>query len=96
LRAFLRERRIRLGEARDVLIVGVLDDDPNLLGRQVNGLRVLGATGDLVDTVRTHRVSGIVIAMRIDDERRGQILRLAREAGVPVDEWVMDVRRVAE
>jgi hypothetical protein len=32
--------------------------------------------------------------MQIDDIRRGQIAALAREAGVPVDEWVVHMREV--
>jgi FlaA1/EpsC-like NDP-sugar epimerase len=91
---FLREKRTRQIEDHDLVIVGVLDDDPNLQGRQVYGIRVLGLIDDLVERVQTHRVSRIIITMHIDDIRRGQIAALAREAGVPVYEWVLDMRAV--
>jgi FlaA1/EpsC-like NDP-sugar epimerase len=94
LRMFLREKRTRQIEDHDLVIVGVLDDDPNLQGRQVYGIRVLGLIDDLVERVQTHRVSRIIITMHIDDIRRGQIAALAREAGVPVYEWVLDMRAV--
>jgi UDP-N-acetylmuramyl pentapeptide phosphotransferase/UDP-N-acetylglucosamine-1-phosphate transferase len=93
-RIFLREKRTRLIENQKLVIVGVLDDDPNLRGRQVYGIRVLGQIDDLVTHVRTHRISRIIITMQIDDIRRGQIAALAREAGVPVDEWVVHMREV--
>jgi FlaA1/EpsC-like NDP-sugar epimerase len=91
---FLRDKRTRLIENQNLVIVGVLDDDPNLLGRQVYGIRVLGQIDDLVSRVRTHRISRIIITMQIDDIRRGQIAALAREAGVPVYEWRLDMREV--
>ena len=94
LRMFLREKRTRQIEDHDLVIVGVLDDDPNLQGRQVYGIHVLGLIDDLVERVQTHRVSRIIITMHIDDIRRGQIAALAREAGVPVYEWVLDMRAV--
>jgi FlaA1/EpsC-like NDP-sugar epimerase len=94
LRMFLRDKRTRLIENQNLVIVGVLDDDPNLLGRQVYGIRVLGQIDDLVSRVRTHRISRIIITMQIDDIRRGQIAALAREAGVPVYEWRLDMREV--
>jgi UDP-N-acetylmuramyl pentapeptide phosphotransferase/UDP-N-acetylglucosamine-1-phosphate transferase len=93
-RIFLREKRTRLIENQKLVIVGVLDDDPNLRGRPVYGIRVLGQIDDLVTHVRTHRISRIIITMQIDDIRRGQIAALAREAGVPVDEWVVHMREV--
>jgi UDP-N-acetylmuramyl pentapeptide phosphotransferase/UDP-N-acetylglucosamine-1-phosphate transferase len=93
-RIFLREKRTRLIENQKLVIVGVLDDDPNLRGRQVYGIRVLGQIDDLVTHVRTHRISRIIITMQLDDIRRGQIAALAREAGVPVYEWVLDMREV--
>lgn len=94
LRMYLREKRTRLIENHDLAIIGVLDDDPNLRGRQVYGIRVLGRIDDLGDCVRTHRISRIIITMQIDDARRARIAALAREAGVPVDEWVLEMRTV--
>jgi UDP-N-acetylmuramyl pentapeptide phosphotransferase/UDP-N-acetylglucosamine-1-phosphate transferase len=94
LRMFLREKRTRMIENHDLAIIGVLDDDPNLQGRQVYGIRVLGRTDDLADRVQTHRISRIIITMQIDDSRRAQIAALAREAGVPVYEWVPEMRAV--
>ncbi len=95
LRAFLRESRTRLGHSDNVFVVGVLDDDPNLLNRQVHGVRVLGVIRDLNEYVRKCNVSEVIITMRIGDDRRRQIVEMAREAGVPVSEWMMDVRPVA-
>ncbi|MBM4163785.1 MAG: hypothetical protein FJ222_05030, partial [Lentisphaerae bacterium] len=94
LRMFLREKRTQQIANQNLVVVGVLDDDPNLQGRQVYGIRVLGLIDDLVDCVQTHRVSRIIITMHIDDIRRGQIAALAREAGVPLYEWVLDMRAI--
>jgi len=95
LRMFRREKRARMAENMNLFIVGVLDDDPNLLGRPVHGIRVLGPIHELREQVRQHRISRVIITMQIDDEKRHQIVALAREAGVPVDEWVIAIRTLS-
>jgi FlaA1/EpsC-like NDP-sugar epimerase/dTDP-4-amino-4,6-dideoxygalactose transaminase len=47
----------------DTQVIGFVDDNPNLVGRSVRTLRVLGSTHDLESVCARERVSRIVIAL---------------------------------
>ena len=93
LRAYLREKQLRIGRD-NTTIVGVLDDDLKLRKRRVYGIRVVGTVDELGEQVRQQRAAHIVIAACISPSRREQILHLATAAGVPVYEWTIEMRRV--
>jgi FlaA1/EpsC-like NDP-sugar epimerase len=54
---------VRKQPEAELLPVGFLDDDPGLRGREVAGLPVLGPLSELVDTVRTHEIDEVLIAI---------------------------------
>lgn len=94
LRAFLREQRLQTGHGNTVFVVGVLDDDPNLQGRRVYGVRVVGPTQAVTEQAKKLCVSQILITAKISEPCRAELLRLARETELPVYEWVMAVKAV--
>ncbi len=55
-------------------VVGFVDDDPEKLGSTIQGLRVLGTTGDIPQLVREHGVDHVVIT--IADTARISIRRI--------------------
>lgn len=59
-------------------VVGFIDDDPNLIGRSVRGLRVLGAVDDLESICLKHRIDRILITE--DDASRQHIKAVVDQA----------------
>jgi len=56
-------QELRRDARGDVELVGFVDDDPELRGRSVRGLRVLGVTSDLPQVCRDREVDRILIAL---------------------------------
>lgn len=73
-------RKIRKHVEYNVRLVGFLDDDPHGLEPGLEDLPVLGSEDELVDAIRRHRVSRVVLAFsrRPADE----VLEVIREAGL--------------
>lgn len=66
-------------------VCGFLDDDPGKLGTVIQGISVFGATSDLPEMVKKHRIDQVIITManaRRKTVRR--ILDLCEAAEVPV------------
>ncbi|HQR36260.1 MAG TPA: nucleoside-diphosphate sugar epimerase/dehydratase [Blastocatellia bacterium] len=66
-------------------VCGFLDDDPGKLGTVIQGISVYGATTDLPEMVKKHRIDQVIITMA--NARRKtvrHILDLCEEAAVPV------------
>jgi exopolysaccharide biosynthesis polyprenyl glycosylphosphotransferase len=61
-------------------LVGFLDDAPHLLRSELGNLTVLGAERDLVETIRTHDVSRVVLAFSRHPADR--LLELIRGSGL--------------
>jgi FlaA1/EpsC-like NDP-sugar epimerase/dTDP-4-amino-4,6-dideoxygalactose transaminase len=58
----------------DSVVVGFVDDDAQIVGRSVRGIRVLGRTEDLEVVCTRERVDRVVIALPdVSRERRGEI-----------------------
>jgi FlaA1/EpsC-like NDP-sugar epimerase len=72
--------------------IGVVDDDTNLHGRYVHGLKVLGPPRMLPDLVAEHRVQDLVLTRPAAEPVR-QIIReiRARREDVRVMEWRMEI-----
>jgi exopolysaccharide biosynthesis polyprenyl glycosylphosphotransferase len=66
-------------------LVGIIDDDPEKRGRNVEGVQVIGASEDILDQVKARNISDIIVA--ITGEMRGsmfQALLDAQELGVEI------------
>lgn len=66
-------------------LVGFVDDDPQKIGQEVEGLTVLGSSQQLFELIETYRVSEVVVA--ITGEMRGetfQTLLDVQEQGVEI------------
>jgi exopolysaccharide biosynthesis polyprenyl glycosylphosphotransferase len=65
--------------------VGLIDDDPDKLGTEKEGYRVLGGSEKLLDTIRQERVSDIIVA--ISGEMQGEMFQAlldAQEMGIAI------------
>jgi exopolysaccharide biosynthesis polyprenyl glycosylphosphotransferase len=66
-------------------LVGIIDDDPEKVGKDIEGHPVLGGSDQLLELIREESVSDIVVA--ISGEMRGstfQVLLDAQEGGVEI------------
>jgi FlaA1/EpsC-like NDP-sugar epimerase len=52
-----------LANSKEWRVVGILDDDKTLIGRQVEGVNVLGAIDELSDFTSKHQVQHVIVAM---------------------------------
>jgi hypothetical protein len=78
------------------IVVGIIDEDPNLHGRIVYGYRVLGGMDRLESALQSCRAREIVVAGTMDDARFQQILKTAARHNVRVLRWEMRTVRVDE
>jgi FlaA1/EpsC-like NDP-sugar epimerase len=68
----------------DLHVVGFLDDNPRLRRRRVQGVPVLGTTGDVVATLETTRADEVVVTIPdAPPERLELVTRACDAAGVP-------------
>jgi len=72
-----------LARAGDWRVLGLLDDDPDKRGRQIQGVNVLGALEDLVGLAPKLGVERAIIAMpSASHQSRRRALEICRRAGV--------------
>lgn len=81
------------GSARRV-VVGVIDEDPNLHGRIVYGCRVLGGFNALEESLRSCHAQEIVVIGKLDPERYKRLLQVAESHQVVVRRWEMRMEAV--
>jgi FlaA1/EpsC-like NDP-sugar epimerase len=85
---FLREHLFHVGEAdAHRLIVGVLDDDPNLRNCRVSGVPVLGSGDSLSEVIRSHHITCVIITALLPEEKKRHIGEQVRAAGAAIKEW---------
>ncbi len=66
-------------------VVGLLDDDVTMVGRQVFGVKVLGRISDLQGLAKVKQVSNVIIAMpSADYNERHRALETANKSGMTV------------
>lgn len=94
LRAYLREHRFNIGKRESLYIVGALDDDPNLWGRKVFGIKVVGALKDMATKVEELNISEVLITAKMTEERRQELSRQAQSLPVKIKEWSLEVKPV--
>lgn len=85
---FLHEKMLtmlRPGKLR--VIVGVIDDDPNLRGRLVHGFRVLGNMSEMPRLLKAHAVDTVVVTMDMQLEKLLQLQSICKEADVSMNVW---------
>jgi FlaA1/EpsC-like NDP-sugar epimerase len=76
-------RDIRKSGVSGYQLVGILDDDPNVVGTYVHGMRVLGGLRMLEQVIRTHEVRAVIIAIpSLKHLRLRQLHATAHAAGV--------------
>ena len=86
---YLRERLYRgTPELTRRLIVGLVDDDPNLRRRWVAGCQALGNQFELADIIEEHRIHRVVITADLPDAVRTVIHAVTRRCGIELSEWV--------
>lgn len=80
---FIRESKKR--PYKDYQIEGILDDDPNLWGKKLFGIKVYGPIKDLAKLASSNEIQLAVIAIpSLDKERLVEITKTAEEIGLPV------------
>jgi FlaA1/EpsC-like NDP-sugar epimerase len=85
---FLREHLFHVGEAdAHRLIVGVLDDDPNLRNCRVSGIPVLGSGDSLSAVIRAHHITCVIITALLPEEKKRHIGEQVRASGAAIKEW---------
>jgi exopolysaccharide biosynthesis polyprenyl glycosylphosphotransferase len=78
-----------------VQVVGFLDDDPNNLGKLIDGLKILGTLEEVQSVIQTEHISEVILALPYDTHRRVLSLISALEQ-LPVQvSFVPDVLDVA-
>lgn len=80
---FIRESRKH--PQKNYQIEGILDDDPNLWGKKLFGIKVYGPIKDLAKLASSHETQLAIIAIpSIDKERLVEITKTAEEIGLPI------------
>ncbi len=84
----LREQSFRSGDrTRDRHIEGIIDDDPNIQGRLVHNLPVLGNLEALPRLARERGLCGVIITADVGEQKRVELVGVCAEAGIRVWEW---------
>ena len=66
-------------------VVGLLDDDKTIVGRQLEGAKVLGAIDELPDFSSKHQVQHVIVAMpAVDHLKRRAAVDVANSCGMTV------------
>lgn len=78
-------REMRVEHSLGYELVGFLDDDPNLSGRRVHGVRVLGSGRDLARIADEHKPDEILIAMpSLDPAAMNVLVRTIQPLGIAI------------
>ncbi|GAB4474464.1 MAG: TIGR03013 family PEP-CTERM/XrtA system glycosyltransferase [Anaerolineales bacterium] len=67
------------------VVVGVVDDDPEKQGREIMGVPIIGTSDDLIDLVKKHDISDLIVAISgALNSKMFQALITAQESGVEI------------
>jgi UDP-N-acetylmuramyl pentapeptide phosphotransferase/UDP-N-acetylglucosamine-1-phosphate transferase len=82
---FLRELSFNNFDGR--VIVGVIDDDPDLRLKKIYGYTVLGKREDLPRLIRAHNLTGVIITATLTLESRTALQDIVLSHGIHCTEW---------
>jgi len=69
------------------VIVGLIDDEPALVGQWVYGYLVLGGIKQLNQVITAHNVSEIIITTQLRPDSLQSLIEMAKVRGVKLREW---------
>lgn len=79
-----RRELVRTTSANDRMIVGILDDDENMRGRYIGGIRIYGTIRDAPEIIKKLKVDSVVIACVIDERLLRVVKAMLAKTGVKV------------
>jgi UDP-N-acetylmuramyl pentapeptide phosphotransferase/UDP-N-acetylglucosamine-1-phosphate transferase len=88
-RSYLREMAERSG-SNDGVIIGIIDDNLHLKGRNIAGYTVLGGFQDVGECVSNHGINALIITCLLPPERQMQVVDTMKELGVKVSVWACE------
>ncbi|MDA3798272.1 MAG: nucleoside-diphosphate sugar epimerase/dehydratase [Kiritimatiellae bacterium] len=94
---------IRMNNSLSYKIVGFLDDNKNKFGRNINGIKIVGESKDVVEITKKHSVDLIIFAIpSMDPKEQREILNLCSETKVevktlpPISNWMTDASALTQ
>jgi UDP-N-acetylmuramyl pentapeptide phosphotransferase/UDP-N-acetylglucosamine-1-phosphate transferase len=93
-RSYLRELSERSG-MNDRVIVGIIDDELHLKGRNIAGYTVFGGFQEISEWVDVHRINGVIITCMLTSERQAQVVDRMKDLGLRVSVWACEERILA-
>ena len=92
LRGFLRELYSRKEAVIDNhrMILGILDDDPQLRGRLIAGYQVLGTGEDMEAIIDAEKVDEVVVTCVMPVEKQQDLSRRLHAKNVKATHWICD------
>jgi len=94
-RLFLKERGFDTHQSFDSrAIVGLIDDEPSLLGQWICGHPVLGDARSIPRLIAKHRIVGIVITAGLRRECLTSVQAIAAQHNINLTEWRFEERRI--
>lgn len=85
-RCYLRELTERTGQ-NDRVIIGLIDDEPNLKGRIIAGVKVLCGEHEIKQCIDEYRIDGVIITCLMSYEKQSQIAKELEKQGILVSVW---------
>lgn len=69
------------------VLIGIVDDDPQKQGHSIDGVPILGTSRQLMDIIRSHEISDIIVAISgVLDSDMFEALITAQESGVEISQ----------
>ncbi len=93
-RLFLDSIGYRSGNLLNIVVLGVLDDDPALKGLRLYGTRVLGPGRDIEAIYQANPFRRIVLTTKLSDSAMQWLLQFCRERNIAVDRAGMAIDHV--
>ncbi len=92
---YLLEQSFRqLGTQVPIKVMGLIDEDSNLKGRYVHGYKVYGGLEGVPEVVAKLEIQNIIVTVKIDDECRATLIKLAESTGVRLSQWTTHSERI--